>query len=259
VVRSWEAPCRPGAEGSRRRTVSCALAVPDALAVRYSNPNCYRPRWVKQVSSDKASPPTHCVNLVSRNRGSPDRFESDWMHDTARCLGYPSDSTRPAWERASGDTLQSPLAPVAWLSAPADQLSHIWPASAVSLQPWALGGLTGAPTTAPDRTRTQRRCRRHRRAAGGGTGPARTAGGYRRAMYSLSPGRRRRSATCQWLWTYSQGCSRACQIKPGHSVAAAVIGVQRGAGLGWHGPRVDLLARRDLGGSGAVALAFARA
>ena len=95
--------------------------------------------------------------------------------------------------------------------------------------------------------------------SGGRDWPARAAGGYRRAMYSLSPGRRRRSATCQWLWTYSQGCSRACQIKPGHSVAAAVIGVQRGAGLGWHGPRVDLLARRDLGGSGAVALAFARA
>ena len=56
---------------------SCALAVPDALAVRYTNPNCYRPRWVKQVTSDKASPPTHCVNLVSRNRGSPDRFESN--------------------------------------------------------------------------------------------------------------------------------------------------------------------------------------
>ncbi len=49
-----------------------------------------------------------------------------------------------------------------------------------------------------------------------------------RRMFSPSPGRRRRSATCQWLWTYSRGCSRACQIKPGHIVAAAVIGVQRG-------------------------------
>jgi hypothetical protein len=76
VVRSWEAPCRPGAEGWRSRTWSCALAVPDVLAVRYSNPNRYRPRWVKQVSSDKASPPTHCAILVSRNRGSPDCFES---------------------------------------------------------------------------------------------------------------------------------------------------------------------------------------
>jgi hypothetical protein len=45
------------------------------------------------------------------------------------------------------------------------------------------------------------------------------------------------------------------------SVAAAVFGVQRGAGLGWHGPRVVLPTRRDLGGPGhgAVAQAFARA
>ena len=83
----WEAPCRPGADGRRRRTGSCALAVPDALAVRHSNPNCYRPRWVKQVSSDKASPPTNCVILVSRNRGSPDRFESDWMHELRAVSG----------------------------------------------------------------------------------------------------------------------------------------------------------------------------
>ena len=83
----WEAPCRPGADGRRRRTGSCALAVPDALAVRHSNPNCYRPRWVKQVSSDKASPPTNCVILVSRNRGSPDRFESVWMHELRAVSG----------------------------------------------------------------------------------------------------------------------------------------------------------------------------
>ena len=30
------------------------------------------------------------------------------MHDTARCLGYPSDSLRAARERAPGDVLQSP-------------------------------------------------------------------------------------------------------------------------------------------------------
>jgi hypothetical protein len=29
------------------------------------------------VSSDKASPPTHCAILVSRNRGSPDCFASN--------------------------------------------------------------------------------------------------------------------------------------------------------------------------------------
>ncbi len=68
----------------------------------------------------------------------------DWMHDTARCLGYPSDSTRAARERAPGDNLQSacgpsirpggsPLAPVAqpsprWLNSrtPASGSWSVW-------------------------------------------------------------------------------------------------------------------------------------
>jgi hypothetical protein len=95
-----------------------------------------------------------------------------------------------------------------------------------------MGGLPGALATAPDQTRPQRRCHHHRRAAGGGTGLARTAGGYRRAVYSLSPGWRRRLANCHWPWTFSLGCTRARQIKPGLSVAAVVFGVQRGCGPG---------------------------
>ena len=38
---------------------------------------------------------THCV-LASLASVSRDRVESDWMHDTARCLGYPSYSSRTA-------------------------------------------------------------------------------------------------------------------------------------------------------------------
>ena len=72
-IASVEAEPEPAVPEDLARALA---ASPDALAVWHSNPNCYRPRWVKQVSSDKASPPTHCVNLVSRNRGSPDRFES---------------------------------------------------------------------------------------------------------------------------------------------------------------------------------------
>ena len=155
------------------------------------------------------------------------------MHDTARCLGYPSDSTRAARERASGDNLQSPcgptlLAPVAhlsppwlnsrpggstlvlvaqprlssprWLNSPPAWLNSRTPGrrrqSAASHWPWAFS--PGAPASVSDQTRPQRRCRRDRRAAGGGPELARAAGGLRRAVYySLSPGRRRRSATSQ--------------------------------------------------------------
>ncbi len=85
---------------------------------------------------------------------------TDWMHDTARCLGYPSDSTRAARERAPGDNLQSacgpsirpggsPLAPVAqpsprWLySRTPGRRRRI----ATSQWPWAnsLGLLAGVP------------------------------------------------------------------------------------------------------------------
>ncbi len=38
--------------------------------------------------------------------------ETDWMHDTARCLGYPSDSTRAAREWARETTCGRPAAPL---------------------------------------------------------------------------------------------------------------------------------------------------
>ena len=41
---------------------------------------------------------THCA-LAGRASVSRDRVESDWMHDTARCLGYPSDSSWTARKR----------------------------------------------------------------------------------------------------------------------------------------------------------------
>ena len=207
MVRSWEAPCRPGAEGWRSRTWSCALAVSDALVVRHSNPNRYRPSWDKQVSSDKASPPTHCANLVSRNRGSPDRFESDWMHDTARCLGYPSDSTRAARERAPGDNLHRFLSPL-WLRLPA-----------ISSRPCGLSlrpcGSTSCYLLSPLWLSSPPLW-----------------------LNSLSSGRRRQSATSHGPWAVCLGRSLPRQIKPGPSVAAAALGVQREAGLGWQGLRV---------------------
>jgi hypothetical protein len=57
-------------------------------------------------------------------------------------------------------------------------------------------------------------------------------------LNSPSPGRRRRLATSHGPWAVCLGSSLPCQIKPGPSVAATVIGVQREAGLGWQGLRV---------------------
>jgi hypothetical protein len=54
-------------------------------------------------------------------------------------------------------------------------------------------------------------------------------------IYSLIPGRRRRIASSHGPWAVCLGCPLPCQIKPGPNVAAAVIGVQQEAGLGWQG------------------------
>ena len=61
------------------------------------------PDWVHETARCIGPHRTqgHCVN-DPRNRGSPDRVESDWMHETARCFGYPSDSTRAAREPGVG-------------------------------------------------------------------------------------------------------------------------------------------------------------
>ena len=161
---------------------------------------------------------------------------TDWMHDTARCLGYPSDSTRAARERASGDNLQSPcgptllapvahlsppwlnsrpggstLAPVAqlrlssprWLNSPPLWLNSRTPGRRrrIATSHWPRAYSPGVLAGVSDQTRPQRHCRRDRRAVGGGPELARAAGGLRRAVYSLSPGRRRRLATSHWPWT----------------------------------------------------------
>ncbi len=102
---------------------------------------------------------------------------TDWMHDTARCLGYPSDSTRAARERAPGDNLHRFLSPCGSALRPCGStLSHL---VGVGSQPLAMG---------------------HGRSAWGARYRARS--------------------------------------KPGPGVAAAAIGVQRDAGLGWQGLRV---------------------
>ena len=65
-------------------------------------------------------------------------------------------------------------------------------------------------------------------------------------IHSLTPGRRRRIATSHGPWAVCQGCSLPCQNEPGPNVAAAVIGEQREAGLGWHRGLRGLPARHVL-------------
>ena len=151
------------------------------------------------------------VSVSIVNSESKDAIQwSDWMHDTARCLGYPSDSMRAARERAPGDYLQScrssptalvarpsplwliyrpvALLPIPWFIcrpsglalAPVAQLpSPLWlgsrPCGSTAVAPvawlsplWLNGGLSGVLAPVSDQTRPQLRCRRHRRAAGGG-------------------------------------------------------------------------------------------
>ena len=120
------------------------------------------------------------------------------MHDTACCLGYPSDSMGAARERSPGGNLHRLLSPL-WLSSPPLWLSSppLW------LSPPPLW-LSSPPLW----------------------------------LNSLSSGRRRQSATSHGPWAVCLGRSLPRQIKPGPSVAAATIGVQREAGLGWQGLRV---------------------
>ncbi len=72
--------------------------------------------------------------------------EFDWMHETARCFGYPSDSTRAARERGRGAACghrirrpgpvrparpqPPPFQPLAlWLKSASRPCGSIWPAS----------------------------------------------------------------------------------------------------------------------------------
>ena len=51
------------------------------------------------------------IQCISMLCAPPGASQSDWMHDTARCLGYPSGSTRAARERARETTCGRHLRP----------------------------------------------------------------------------------------------------------------------------------------------------
>jgi hypothetical protein len=70
-----QAPCWPGADGDGVE-LGPMLSLPRMCSPCTSR--CH-PGWDKQVSSDNATPPTHCV-IVSRDRGSPDRVESNCIY-----------------------------------------------------------------------------------------------------------------------------------------------------------------------------------
>ena len=46
--------------------------------------------------------------MIQKKQEENNNIIIDWMHDTACCLGYPSDSTRAARERAPGDNQREP-------------------------------------------------------------------------------------------------------------------------------------------------------
>jgi hypothetical protein len=92
-------------------------------------------------------------------------------------------------------------------------LSLTWPASAVSHLPMAMDVLPGPLAGVPDQTRPHRRCRCHRRAAGGKPGLARSAGG--------NPG-----ASCSWRVWCRGTVLRSCVIS---WAAAGVADRQRHA------------------------------
>ncbi len=137
----------------------------------------------------------------------------DWMHDTARCLGYPSDSSRAARDAAgagSGDILRPPSAPGRPGAAGLDTASS------------GLCGLAPRPRGLPLRP-----C----------------------GSPLLSPGWRRAVPTSHWPWVSSRAARRRAG-SPARIATALYVGVQWG-GLGLARLRVDRRQRRVLWGSGA--------
>ncbi len=88
----------PGTEGEGSGTCP-HLPPPQMCSVRSTLSKLYFIPLGITGAVDEASSLAHCV-IAARDCGSPDRVESDWMHETARCFGYPSDSTRTARELA---------------------------------------------------------------------------------------------------------------------------------------------------------------
>ncbi len=71
--------------------------------------------WVlKAVRQSRRTRIMNCYNAFRYWFGTKcQRKHIDWMHDTVRCLGYPSDSTRAARERARETTCGRHLRPAA--------------------------------------------------------------------------------------------------------------------------------------------------
>ena len=180
-----------------------------------------------------------------------------------RILRAVSDILRTQCGRRGSGTRETSfilLAPL-WLGSPLSLTYSLTPGRRrrSAFLPRAMGGLSGALAITSDQTGPQRRCRRHRRAAGGGSGPAGIAGATGAPCIlshlagvggqPLANGYGRTAGD-------ARGRARSNQATSSLPLSSARSG---GASLGWHGQRVAIPARRVLGGSGAVALSFARA
>jgi hypothetical protein len=85
-----QAPCWPGTEGEGSGAVPISLHPGCARCAVLPFATLFIPLGITGAV-DEASSLAHCV-IDSRIRGSLDRVESDWVHETARCIGSPWDS-----------------------------------------------------------------------------------------------------------------------------------------------------------------------
>ena len=151
-------------------------------------------------ADDESSSLALCV-IVSRNCGSPDRVESDWMHETARCIGYPSDSTRAAREQGRGATCGHRLS---------------WPGPA-----WPARPHLHRPRLSPLRLKSLAR------PCGSSLALATVDQSSPLWLYS---GRRRAVPNCHWSWVSSRAACW-CAGSPVR-IATVVLAGRSGAGSG---------------------------
>ena len=109
----------------------------------------------------------HCPRIIV---GIQYLTVTDWMHDTARCLGYPSDSSRATRQAGPGHGLRAPghtttsvsttTAVVTSVTAPSPRAAGRGAARAGPVRPCRVGSPPPPPTLAPSRCRGL--CRPHR-------------------------------------------------------------------------------------------------
>ena len=193
-----QAPFWLGTEGEGSGAVPISL-LPDVLGAQHPLQSFFIPLGITGAD-DESSSLALCV-IVSRNCGSPDRVESDWMHETARCIGYPSDSTRAAREQGRGATCGHRLS---------------WPGPT-----WPASPHLHRPRLSPLRLKSLAR------PCGSSLALATVDQSSPLWLYS---GRRRAVPNCHWSWVSSRAACW-CAGSPVR-IATVVLAGRSGAGSG---------------------------